>query len=383
MRRCSSCFKEIKDELEVCPFCGYIDGAPSDDENTLVLGLILSERYQIGKVIESDNSSITYLAWDKNSDMKVSIKEFFPKDLVCRKSNSSEITVKEGKKQLFDNGFNEFVVEAKRMYAGNGSVKLYDCIAVNNTAYMILEAPNPTDEFNPFKSVKGADIVSNSSIDSSNDINVIKTGDKERDLKQLINSIPLWAKIAAPVLIGVVILIAILSKVGFSTSKNDVDEIESEAAITENTVESTNTVVDAEVLVLDGKSYACYSGYETWEDARDYCESLGGHLAVISSQRENDALYRFSLVHGYDNVYIGYSDAGHEGDWQWVNGERSDYTNWNSGEPNGFTQLENYAVMSTDGKWFDADYAPRYEGGMVSFICEWGYEVIGQHYIDY
>ena len=151
----------------------------------------------------------------------------------------------------------------------------------------------------------------------------------------------------------------------------------SDIVLTEVSNNNIIDVVDVNVLNMNGHSYACYYGCETWEDASDICNSLGGYMAVINSQEENDALFAFVTSQGYDNTYIGYSDSVTEGVWEWVNGETSLYTNWNIGEPNGFTNSENYAVFSADGTWNDGDFTPRIENGLVCFICEWDYYVTG------
>ena len=112
----------------------------------------------------------------------------------------------------------------------------------------------------------------------------------------------------------------------------------------------------------------------TWEDAQAYCESLGGYLAVISSEAENKILYAYTQALEYDLVYFGYSDARNEGEWVWVDQEESDYTNWHPGQPND-GENGNYAQFVSvfsdgpgNGEWSDA-----YFDGTLShvFICEW------------
>ena len=112
---------------------------------------------------------------------------------------------------------------------------------------------------------------------------------------------------------------------------------------------------------------------------------MGGHLAVITSQEENDVILAYIQARGFDNVYIGYSDSEIEGVWRWVNGERSDYTNWNEGEPNAFTNDEDYAVFTalSSGAWNDSDYLPRVEDGSICFMCEWESVVTGESNITY
>ncbi len=146
--------------------------------------------------------------------------------------------------------------------------------------------------------------------------------------------------------------------------------------------EEEEFILDRTVMNWNGHSYALFDGYGSWEEAEAYCESMGGHLATITSQEENDAVYTFAQSMSCDNVYIGYSDTAEEGIWTWVNGEESDYANWNEGEPNGFSEGENYALMVYNGCWYDSEYTPSYENGPIIFVCEWDSEVTGTENIN-
>ena len=142
MRRCLGCFENVNDSLEICPFCGYVVGTPAEDELYLEPGTMLSGRYLIGKVIRKDYVGVVYAAWDQSSDMKVAIREYLPEDCATRLAGSSEVVpVGDENKKKFDDGYNDFVEEAKNLFGGGGKLKLFDCIAENGTAYMIMESP--------------------------------------------------------------------------------------------------------------------------------------------------------------------------------------------------------------------------------------------------
>ena len=104
---------------------------------------------------------------------------------------------------------------------------------------------------------------------------------------------------------------------------------------------------------------------------------MGGYLATITSQGENDFILNNVLAghlpQGGPAVFIGASDAAHEGVWQWVTGPDAgttfwngavngsavsgQYANWQPGNPNNATinvdGSEDFAVMAGDGKWVD------------------------------
>ncbi len=110
-----------------------------------------------------------------------------------------------------------------------------------------------------------------------------------------------------------------------------------------------------------------------FEEVEEFCESLGGYLATISSEIENEFLYKMMKENGFSNAYFGYSDAEEEGVWKWLNGENIFYENWAEGEPNNSGE-EDYAMFYyqfTDGKWNDGNFGNGTVNDDKVFICEW------------
>ncbi len=195
-----------------------------------------------------------------------------------------------------------------------------------------------------------------------------------------------WKRTYTYIAIGVgaaillLVLILILLKIKNNSEPLPSETMEETTVETVETTVETQPVIEAEAVVMkfEDHSFAFYSSVDSWEEAEQFCESQGGHLAVVDSQEENDALYAFAQSQGCDNVYIGYSDAGNEGVWEWAGGETSGYTHWQEGEPNAYTEDENYAVIGYQGYWYDTAYIPS-EG---IFVCEWDCDVIGTVNID-
>lgn len=128
--------------------------------------------------------------------------------------------------------------------------------------------------------------------------------------------------------------------------------------------------IPTNALKYNGHSYYLFNEGMTWEEAKTYCESRGGHLAVINNAAENSKLFNYMKSKGYDSAYFGLSDAIKEGTWTWATGDSSSYRNWASGEPNGGT-YENYGMFYykfTNGTWNDGDFGSE---GINTFICEW------------
>jgi len=81
----------------------------------------------------------------------------------------------------------------------------------------------------------------------------------------------------------------------------------------------------------------------SWKQADKLARTMGGHLATISSQAENDFVFglvnapEFFGKHGEGPALGGTQQEGAAepgGGWSWVNGEPWSYSNWFSTEPN-------------------------------------------------
>lgn len=124
----------------------------------------------------------------------------------------------------------------------------------------------------------------------------------------------------------------------------------------------------------NGHHYYLYDNSSSWDNAEIYCEKIGGHLATITSEEENNAVYGFLRSKGYENAYFGFSDQSAEGTFLWITNEEVEYTNWASGEPNSENSSEDYAMFYykySEGQWNDGDFGGTTVNGGVMYICEW------------
>lgn len=121
---------------------------------------------------------------------------------------------------------------------------------------------------------------------------------------------------------------------------------------------------DGEIVRWNGHRYQfCREGMD-WHEAKEYCESRGGHLVTITSAAENEFVYK--LLNG-TTAMIGLTDEEEEGVMKWVTGERVAYTNFADGEPNNEWDEDYCLINGEDGKWNDGhlDVESWY------FVCEW------------
>ncbi|MGN0163068.1 MAG: lectin-like protein [Candidatus Ornithomonoglobus sp.] len=126
---------------------------------------------------------------------------------------------------------------------------------------------------------------------------------------------------------------------------------------------SEDTIEYLAATGFNGNSYAVINKKLNWKDAKEYCEQLGGHLVTITSAEEDKMMYQLTKESGNKGMLLGASDL--SGEWEWVTGEKWDYTNWYPGEPN--SQNEHYLSYhgNCGSQWNDWNEVPWY------FICEW------------
>ncbi len=143
MKQCLGCMESYDSKLDLCPYCGYVEGTMPEEAIHLIPGTVLHERYIVGKVVGYGGFGVTYIAWDSLMHNKVAIKEYLPSEFSTRVPGKPELTVFNGDKlQQFDDGMKKFVDEARRLAKfqnESGIVKVYDCFEENRTAYIIME----------------------------------------------------------------------------------------------------------------------------------------------------------------------------------------------------------------------------------------------------
>lgn len=125
-------------------------------------------------------------------------------------------------------------------------------------------------------------------------------------------------------------------------------------------------------LEYNGNSYDLrYLGpVLSWEDARDQAAGEGGHLATLTSEEENTAVWNYLIANlagtDYQQYWLGgYHGAGSA--WNWVTGETWNFETWHAGEPNngmGGTQHYLHYWDTDTGAWDDMENG-RYMGGFV------------------
>uniref|UniRef100_A0A914QYU7 C-type lectin domain-containing protein n=1 Tax=Panagrolaimus davidi TaxID=227884 RepID=A0A914QYU7_9BILA len=87
-------------------------------------------------------------------------------------------------------------------------------------------------------------------------------------------------------------------------------------------------------LNYTGYCYKVYHNQLNWNGAEQVCTVVGGHIASIHSNTENDFLG--NLQFEGRGIWLGfYLNLTYPFEWIWSDGTPVDYTNWSIGQPDG------------------------------------------------
>ena len=148
-----------------------------------------------------------------------------------------------------------------------------------------------------------------------------------------------------------------------------------------NTAPEASAAVPVNQMEYNGHVYERYDYHMSWTEAKAYCETLGGYLAVLTSKEEENAVK--SLLTGQRNAmyYLGFTDPSQSGNWQTVTGEAFTYSNWAANEPTkgageyyAALMARSYEGNGSEGYWIDnpdKELWGFYQYANAGFICEY------------
>ncbi len=120
----------------------------------------------------------------------------------------------------------------------------------------------------------------------------------------------------------------------------------------------------------NGHYYKMFEMEMKWEDAGEYCKSVGGHLATAETRDENEMLKKLILANeGSERYWLGAS-RNKKGLWRWITGKVfGDYFDWHKGRQRAWTAGGgDYLCLnrSFKGEWDNIKGKRE-----LAFICEW------------
>ena len=125
-----------------CPICGYNPDEPYNP-SYLAPGYILDSRYCIGKVLDQNGESVTYLGYDTVTATTVNIREFMPQGLCERDVDGATIIMLSGCEYSYNDALEKFIELSRELFRLNELPALFDVLDVresNNTAYRVIRS---------------------------------------------------------------------------------------------------------------------------------------------------------------------------------------------------------------------------------------------------
>ena len=140
---CYGCMRKLEEGQQTCPFCRYDLSQRQNPENALPEGTVLSRKYMVGKVLGRGGFGITYLGYDPDLQLTVAIKEYFPRE-VCRRSSQSYNVLPESDMEdgaVFSKGREVLLDEARTLAKFNSPyiVHVRDFFREHGTAYIVMD----------------------------------------------------------------------------------------------------------------------------------------------------------------------------------------------------------------------------------------------------
>ncbi len=140
MKRCPHCMKNSIGP--VCPYCGK-STAVEAHSSLLPVGTVLNGRYEVGAVLGQGGFGITYAAWDKQTQQRVAIKEYFPNRCTSKsRNNRVNVVALNGYEQVYAKGMQTFAHEGQTLAQVTHIpevVHVLDGFHANNTSYIVME----------------------------------------------------------------------------------------------------------------------------------------------------------------------------------------------------------------------------------------------------
>ncbi|XP_053273745.1 C-type lectin domain family 4 member M isoform X1 [Pleuronectes platessa] len=138
-------------------------------------------------------------------------------------------------------------------------------------------------------------------------------------------------------------------------------------------VDKMNKTMQDRICVTGWQKFECscyYTSYgnRTWQKSREYCQSKGADLAIITSQNEMNFIN--GLFEEEKQSWIGLTDEGVEGVWKWVDGTPLTLAFWAADQPNSYKGTDQDCVdfwhrAPGKGVWNDQICTAE-----QNFICE-------------
>lgn len=137
---CMVCLS-TKDENGMCPFCrkeeNIIQNSP-----LLPVKSIINQRYLTAKMQKRNHEGITYAAYDLRLNKEVSVREFFPDEIVIRDADLITVSAADGQQEPYQRYLDSFVSlwnKIMRLKGITALITVTDVFTANGTAYAVYD----------------------------------------------------------------------------------------------------------------------------------------------------------------------------------------------------------------------------------------------------
>ena len=121
----------------------------------------------------------------------------------------------------------------------------------------------------------------------------------------------------------------------------------------------------------NGHWYATTDASVVWGEARARCETMGGHLATLTSLQENQFA---AALAGNGTVWVGAFQPPNSCepgcDWRWVTGEPWSFEAWAPPGANDFGGIEDVAETYASGGWNDMPDSGWLRKGLIEWSAD-------------
>ena len=137
---------------------------------------------------------------------------------------------------------------------------------------------------------------------------------------------------------------------------------------------STTTLFPVNAKEFQGNHYLVVRNSEvSWQEAKEACEELGGHLVTITTKEESNFLLTLINSTSDFSYYMGGYRFCSDG-WEWITGEPWGFTDWRYDQPDNVANSQAFLriVYSSRYGWhYDWDDIDGNTSESTGYICEW------------
>ena len=145
---------------------------------------------------------------------------------------------------------------------------------------------------------------------------------------------------------------------------------------------ATSLPTNAEIIAgpitnpANGHDYYLLSP-DSWTASETAAEHLGGTLAIIKNEKEQEWVFSNFANHGGTNrnLWIGLTRTGPNRSLEWVTGWKGEYVNWAGGQPDDLGRMEGCVFISAThpwgfapGTWGDCPNEANFSGGLNGVV---------------